>query len=374
MAVTKYSYAKLCASDRLQMEISAAAITIALDRIETVSSPAGTDIWFKDALPEGQETTLTALVTAHSGLPLPVSDEKRNAKGALVVDVSTELGLPGAESITLNTHDWSDRTTWYQRSVQVTNELLTDSVSGITFSSAHPWWINMDSMNLTYDYESVPERDGVFSDRALRRPVVTSDGVAMNLCVNKAMSTSGDYSVNFETGQVTFYMSQAGKEVRATYYHNDGVARRSEWILNPPANKVYLLKYVEIQFSKTIEFSSGIHIDIWAGGNAYGPVPDVYGDFDQETYDAGFGQNKSFYRGPKDFMNICTNRASQVIPAFGGMLHDMLVFPFDYLVNAQIRSDQGAIIMMYLEDDVPFANCELSTCTLYMQLVPGASL
>jgi hypothetical protein len=68
MAETKYSYEKECDSNRLAQEISASAIITALDRIERVTT---TDIWFKDALSGGDETILSALVTAHVNTPLP---------------------------------------------------------------------------------------------------------------------------------------------------------------------------------------------------------------------------------------------------------------------------------------------------------------
>ena len=73
MAETKYSYAKECDSPRLSQEIVESAIVTALDRIERVTT---TDIWFKDALSGGDETILSALVTAHVNTPLPDNQVK----------------------------------------------------------------------------------------------------------------------------------------------------------------------------------------------------------------------------------------------------------------------------------------------------------
>lgn len=73
MSETKYSYAKECNSNRLIQEISDSAIVTALDRIERVTT---TDIWFKDALSGGDETILSALVTAHVNTPLPDDEIK----------------------------------------------------------------------------------------------------------------------------------------------------------------------------------------------------------------------------------------------------------------------------------------------------------
>jgi hypothetical protein len=74
VAETTYTYEKLCATDRLTKEIQESAILTALDRIETVSSPATTNVIFKDALSEGDETILDSLVSAHVATPLPENE------------------------------------------------------------------------------------------------------------------------------------------------------------------------------------------------------------------------------------------------------------------------------------------------------------
>lgn len=358
--MTTYNFTKTPVSaDRLTLEIIASAIVTALDHISIEGDQL--HVHFKAALSTEDETLLGGLVTAHTGeaLPDPILS-KRNSNNALVVDISNCVGLPGAESLTVNTHDWSDRTTWYQRSVAVTNETLTDSGNGLLFNSVNPWWVNIDSDRLTYDFGRVPERDGTFSDRALRRVVVS---------VNSVVVPATDYSINFVSGSITFTGSQTGNTVTVSYHHNNNVARRSEWLLNPPPTMAYLLNYIEIQFSQTVVFSSAIFIQIWAGADIA-----TYDDFSDGLYDAGYGQNKSRYRGAKDFMNICTNRASKTLPALGGLTSDIIVFPFDYLIQAQLKSSQGTVVVLHLEDDVPYTNAELSTVTFYMQLLPETSL
>ena len=289
-----------------------------------------------------------------------------NAAGVPLQDVSYQMGLTGASSLTVNSHDYSDRTTWYQRSVKVTSETLVDSGNGLTFNSANANWVNMDSDRLTYDYKMVPERDGTFTDRSDRRPIVLVNGTQLNDVSSPA--TPG-YTVNYAAGTITFTSSQSGNTVVVTYWHNNSVSRCSEWIVNPPPTMAYLLNYVEVQFSKTITFTTPIHIEAWAGADV-----GTYSDFSNTLYDAGYGQNKSVYRGAKDFTNICTNRESAIIPAFGGLTADIYIYPFDYLLQTQIRSDQGTLIMTSLENDTAYSNAELATITFYMQIVPVTSL
>lgn len=291
---------------------------------------------------------------------------RKNPSGAQVVDTSDNLGFAGAQSMTVNTHDFSDRTTWYQRSAQVTSETLTDSGDGLTFNSANANWVNMDSERLTYDYNLVPERDGTYTDLSTRRPVVVVNGTQIN---DTTVSTTPGYTVNYAAGTITFGASQSGNTVVVTYWHNNGVSRCSEWILNPPSGMFYTVGYIEAQFSNLLVFTTSMHIEIWAGADVA-----TYGDFDFTLYTAGYGQNRSIYRGPLDFMNVCTNRDSQVISPFGGLSDSLLIFPFDYTIDTVIRSDEGVVIMFCLNGDTPYTGAELATITFYSQLVPLTSL
>lgn len=290
----------------------------------------------------------------------------RSSTGIPLVDTSNMQGLVGANSITVSTHDFSDRTSWYQRSVKVTSETLIDSGNGLLFNSAHPFWVNMDSLRLTYDYKLIPERDGSYTERGDRRPIISVGGSPLN---DPTSDVTPGYTINYAAGTVTFDESQTGNTITATYWHTDGVARCSEWILNPPAGTAYLLGYIEFQFSKSINFTTAMNVEIWAGG----AVSD-YSDFNVDLYNVGYGQNRSRYRGPVDFLNICTNRASQIIPAFGGLTDDTLIFPFDYLIQSVLRSSQGVVIMFHLENEIAYTNAELATGTFYMQIVPESSL
>ena len=70
MAMTEYDYTKSpCAVDRLTQEIQTSSIITALDHINLLGSALS--IFFKDALSEGDVTTLDTLVTNHGGQPLP---------------------------------------------------------------------------------------------------------------------------------------------------------------------------------------------------------------------------------------------------------------------------------------------------------------
>lgn len=64
-----YYFEKLCNTDRLTQEIEDSAITVAIDYIYTVSSPATTNVYMKAPLSESESSTLSSLVTAHINTP-----------------------------------------------------------------------------------------------------------------------------------------------------------------------------------------------------------------------------------------------------------------------------------------------------------------
>jgi hypothetical protein len=88
---TKYTYSiqnafpnHKVATDRLTLEIQRSSIVIALDYIETDSGDC--NIWFKDALPSMDVTTLDGIVATHSGEPLPSPAQLVQLDGPLEAD------------------------------------------------------------------------------------------------------------------------------------------------------------------------------------------------------------------------------------------------------------------------------------------------
>jgi hypothetical protein len=68
-------------------EIITSSITVALDYINADTS--GVDIWFKAALPSADVTTLSGIVVAHEGEPLPDVEPPRMSDGRPIVRADT---------------------------------------------------------------------------------------------------------------------------------------------------------------------------------------------------------------------------------------------------------------------------------------------
>ena len=373
--MTKYSYSKTpVAIDRLTQEVQQSAILTALDHMDYTSP--NLDVYFKADLSVEDQAILDALVLVHGGLPLPVnttqpvsvvadSSKTLSAGQVPIFEMALRRSDPGFINFTIVTHDFSDRTTWYQKSVAVTNETLVDSGNQLTFNSANPHWINMFGPKITVDYKKVLERDGTLTNSTLRKVLVKVDGVT---------KTEGtDYTVDYAAGTVTFGASQSGV-VTANYYHNNGVAHCSEFLFTPPTNTQYRVEHIEAQFSRNTVFTDSVQVEIWAGGvtntgGNYSVNLAAYGGFAGAFYDAGYGQSRTTYRNMNDLINFCNNQYP-IIPSCGALTQDIMVFPFLYIVHPVISAKQGVVVRLCTVNDQEIG-AEICTVCLYMEKGPA---
>lgn len=291
-----------------------------------------------------------------------------NADNVPIVELNLRRSTPGYINFTVVTHDFSDRTTWYQKSLQVTNETLTDSGIGLLFNSANAHWINMKSPKLTVDYKKVLEQDGSLSTPSLRYLSIKSNGTLL--------SEGSDYTVDYPTGNVTFANTQAGNTITASYWHNNGVAHCSEFLFTPPPNTQYRVEHIEAQFSRNAVFNDVVQVEIWAGAVTISPDQSTYsvnlagyGGFIGALYDAGYGQSRTQYRNMNDLINFCNNQYP-TIPACGSLTQDVMVFPFLYIVHPVVTAKQGVVVRLCTLNDIEIG-AEICTVCLYMEKGPA---
>lgn len=290
-----------------------------------------------------------------------------NSNGVPLSETALRRSTPGYTNFTICTHDFSDRTTWYQRSVQVTNETLFDTGGAITYQANNAHWVNMNGQKLTIDYKKVLERDGTLSSGSKRAAIVKSNGTTL--------IEGTDYIVNYPAGTVQFTNSQAGNTITATYWHNNNVQYRSEFLFTPPPNYLYRIEHIESQFSANCNFNnSAVVVEIWAGAvslNAglYSVNLNGYANFNPAYYDAGYGQSRSNYRNMNDLFNWCDN-AYPPSPPCGNITQPVMNFCFFYAVHPEINSKQGTCIRFLMANDVELT-AEICTTTLYMEKGPS---
>lgn len=277
---------------------------------------------------------------------------KLNRDGVPMFDSSLRLNLSTTETMTYTTPDFTERTCWYQKSVKVTDEVLTDSGNHLSYTSAHPWWIDIHHDRLALDWNKIPNRDGTLSNYDKWEVVVKANDVVV---------TSG-YTVNYRNGTVTFDASQEGKTIKATYWHNDGVTNPSEYLIVPPTNHRLLVEHVEMQFSKNLQWNNHVYFEVWAGADLA-----TYGDFPDYLYDAGYGQGRSVYRSVRDCISWFNNQYPHIPAPTNEFTQDILCFPFKFLVATEMRSDQGTLLRLYLKENTEFIG-EIATATIYMEM------
>ena len=276
-----------------------------------------------------------------------------SSTGNPIVEPGLYTGPLGSRGMSLVTPDLGDRTTWYQKSVQVTNEILADSGNGLTFTSTNPHWVNIYSLKLTYTYKQIPKRDGTFGKHADWAITVKVDNVAV---------TSG-FTINYAAGTITFDSSKAGSTVTATYWHNNGITHPSEWLLVPLAGKKFIVEHCELQFSVGMQVNDSVRFEIWAGANLA-----TYGAFPDYLFDAGYGQMRAEYRNANDMINAA-NLGQGTIAKFGNLTKEVIVMPFNYLQAFSLPSSLGCVFRIYLTQDIPYGDTDIATTTFYTQSV-----
>lgn len=308
-------------------------------------------ITMKDALDSAENGLLTDLVNAHTGAN--GSHATFNPDGVQLVDVVHKKGPIGSKSRTLVSHDFSDRRTWVQRSVRVTDEVVAGDSAGLVYTAANAHWIDIYSSKLSFAYNQIPLRDGTLGKQSDYEYVVKIDDV---------VTTTG-FTVDYTAGEVTFDSDQSGNTVKLSYSHNDGVAFRSEFIVSPAAGKVLTVEHVECQFSVSTVLNGACRFEVWAGN--------TLAFFDgagwvNALFDGGYGQYRMDYRNFVDFINV-GNLGTGSIPQLAGHSSDICVFPFNYTKSTDLKASTKAIIRVMIVQDLEATNCDIGTVTFYTE-------
>jgi hypothetical protein len=231
---------------------------------------------------------------------------------------------------TIISYDWTDKTTWYQRSIRVTGEALSGTGTG-PYSSANANWIDLTHGKLT-------DEDDVRSSYV---PVIYDNGVAL--------IEGDDFTIDYELGEVTLTSGPSGV-ITADYSY----ANSSSFTIAPDPGKVLMIDHTELQFSKDISFSgSYIDFDIYVYNPADLPNKILY--------------KRKRYKNIKDIINGA-NLGQGVIPAVSGLTNDVCVFPFNYVTTQPIDSAVGAEIRVSINNDQAFSG-EYATVTFYVHSV-----
>jgi hypothetical protein len=350
---TAFPNAKV-APDRLTSEIQASSITVAIDNISTVGDTCA--VSFKAALSAGEQTTLAALVAAHSGVAL--ADAATNVVVSMPVTSDGRLRVAGEKSDaakkTIISHDWTDKTTWCEAAVRVVDEVASVDTPYTVYALAHTNVI--DSYHGKFSQEDFMLDAAGYSYRA----VVKVNDVAKTE-QDPHYGTGGDYTVNYATGKVTFLSAlQSTDVVKVTYHY----ATSSVFTIKPEAGKALKLEFAEVQFSADVVLTDSVVFQPYGLVDVFAPqlMPGV-----PSGTKIPLG-NPVIYKSVSDFQNDAV-KAYPVYPVLGGSgwrgsPQPTIIFDWDYVSSTLLRSDYGMEIRLSLQHDEPFGGW-FATSTLY---------
>lgn len=236
-----------------------------------------------------------------------------------------QIMKPEGSSATKVTHDWCDKTTWYQKSTQATGETMTDSGDGLTFNSANTHWIDLTHGKLYDEYSLADKKEPKIYDNAVE--VLTG------------------FTINYTTGDVTFDVAPTGP-ITCDYWY----AGSSEWALVPDPGRVIFIEHAELNFAADVVVSSSFNFAIWV----YNPA-DLPNKVPYQIVK---------YKNIKDIINAA-NLGQGYIPKISGLVNDVLVFPFNYATVKPLQSSVGAELRITVDNDQEVTG-EWSTSTFYV--------
>lgn len=257
---------------------------------------------------------------------------------------------------TIVTHNWCDKTTWYQKSTRVVAETLSAVIVGETYSTAHEYLIDTLHGKL-WDENSLKDSAG-----NSYRVAVFVDGVQKQEV--DPHTNEGDFSVNYELGVITFSPTIATNAVVTATYHYAG---GSTFTIKPAAGKKLMMRTVEVQFSSDVEMNDTVIFEPYGYVDVFAPQ---YLQANGGPYPPGtlVPLGATVYKTMLDFQAE-SNGAMPKIPAIGGtgwrgIQNEIIVFPWDYAAMITVSSAAGMEIRMRLEHDTPFGG-EFGTATVY---------
>ena len=258
-------------------------------------------------------------------ITIPLSKTKSQ-----IVEIATPVGAPGAQTVTVVTHDYTRPITWYQNSTRVgygegdpvdDGEELTPEGGSLTpgtttyFSAVNDTWVNTDHPKLQFDqtfnvayfqtldpadyyYLGPWAKDGTKLPVHYYRPIIEVDPIGDGTWqVAAANDTTYGHLIDYENGRVYFTDTtswNASCKVRASYHWVDTstpakAALASVFECGPPTGYRWLLPITEVQLPKGARWNDSVWLTGTQGGFAGSQTP--YHSYDAMLATAtGFGR------------------------------------------------------------------------------------
>lgn len=357
------------------------------------------NIHFKAALSPAEVVALDEVLLAHQGIPTVIESpvQKVSLQGVNVAGgrLDTSTFKTSASRVNFFTHDFTDPTTWYMKSVRIEDHAMTlNSSLGDRFYDIDRASLGLDSDDQTVHLIDVG-RAKIFGERQLRddlgqtyAPVVKVDGVEMK---EKTLhnATNWDYELGYCdvpatndnaeecAGRISFRRAPPqGSVVTMTFHY----ATTSEFIIRPSPGKKLELDSVEIQFASNVSIKDTMTFQPMGHFGALTP--------DQQALVlAASGLPPGFplpfdtpvpygtpteYNGMRDFIReangnypaIPRSEAPRNEITARDLRYDAITFPWNYQSVITVSSLAGMYISIRLLHDIPYYG-EFGDATFY---------
>lgn len=266
-------------------------------------------------------------------------------------------------TVTFYSHNWADKTTWYEKSTRVVNETASNSGNNLTYTLAHKFII--DSYHGKYTNEDYI----IDSNNYSYRVAVTVDGYAKTE-QDPHLGSGGDFVMNYVDGYIIFFSALDPASVVSATYHYAGT---SVFTIKPAAGKQLRFGVVEVQFSDDIQITDSTLFQPYGYVDVFAPQ---YCTTNGGPYPPGTKiplGSPIIYKTIQDYLND-SKKSYPIYPALGGngwrgMQNPCVIMDWDYEGDKVLRYDYGMEIRVFLQHDVPFGG-SYGTATFYCKLEP----
>ena len=255
-----------------------------------------------------------------------------------------------ASKLNFFTHDWSDPTTWYSKSILVTDEVAVDSGDHQVYKLAHK--------NVIDTYHSKVYQEDYLKDAAgqsFRVTVKVNNVVWLEEDPHFGPDGDGDFTVDYVKGEIHFVEPiNPAHQVKVTYHYASG----SGFVIAPTPGKQLSIDMVEVQFSDDIVLTDSVVFQPYGYVEAFAPqLCTANGGPYPPGTKIPLG-NPLKYKSFTDFQAEATKAYTQY-PAMGGenwraAPHKITIMNWDYLSSTLLKASQGMEIRVFLEHDTPF--------------------
>jgi hypothetical protein len=272
--------------------------------------------------------------------------------------------------------DYTDATTWYQQSTYVSAEVATDGGAHTVYTLAHSPVVDTYHGRLTGEDTLV---DAQGHDYRVHVTVTPQGGSpATKVEQDPHFGTGGDFTVNYDTGAITFLSALAATDQVNVTYHWVNLApangTASRFTVAPATGKKLCLEIAECQFSTDVEPNDSVVFEVWG-------IADFFltsGQMSAYGIPYGIGYKIRLQRVAYKALSDFQNDAFRSYPAYAAMgspsnwraqQQPVTVFDWDYLTSIILLSSKGMEIRVFLEHDSAFGGW-MATAAFYCKSEP----